>query len=388
MFQDPITGRVVKIYLDQKHIQGQIYAALRNIVENGGGRITSKQDSASIWIVNPDAPYALGEWKEGVPVLFAPWLFACATQGSLLGTNHGNWCGFKVPPQNKAASGSQLPAQAVSHPITHKTPKLEPPIAHPTPQDSAKKKAKPKPKSTLDFSRWTHQMTQTALGYPKDSFPAVKDVDLSDIPIRPSSSQWGAANSAGKRAFSNEELEWMVGVIEWCLTKHPKMSGRAAVRIMGMVATHRSTDSYAMYVMRHLIWFSDRSPRFREHMRKHQAECDADPLFSVVPSTLNAASSSSAPQPQIQTPTVAQYPASLPHMNQTAFTDKDWDDFIRYAAARPNGMEPIGSETAAQVWKIFADKHRRHNFRSWRTWHQHRQDILTKKVHEFRMGSV
>lgn len=68
-------------------------------VQDGGGRVTSKQDSASIWIVNPDAPYSLGEWKEGVPVLFAPWLFACAAQGSLLGRNHGNWCGFKVPPQ-------------------------------------------------------------------------------------------------------------------------------------------------------------------------------------------------------------------------------------------------------------------------------------------------
>ena len=43
-------------------------------------------------------------------------------------------------------------------------------------------------------------------------------------------------------------------------------------------------------------------------------------------------------------------------MNQAAFTDRDWDDFIRYAAARPNGMEPIGSETSAQVWRVFADK--------------------------------
>lgn len=40
----------------------------------------------------------------------------------------------------------------------------------------------------------------------------------------------------------------------------------------------------------------------------------------------------------------------------TAFTDVDWDNFIRYAAARPNGMEPTGSETAAGVWEAFASQ--------------------------------
>lgn len=103
--------------------------------------------------------------------------------------------------------------------------------------------------------------------------------------------------------------------------------------------------------MRHLIWFSDRCPRFREHMCKHQAECDADPLFNAAPSTPAAApSSSKAPQPQYNLSHAGETPS------QTVFTDQDWDDFVRYAAARPNGMEPIGNETPAGVWKEFADK--------------------------------
>ncbi|KAJ1310289.1 hypothetical protein OPQ81_007029 [Rhizoctonia solani] len=97
VFFDPATRHIPKIYLDTKHFSGQIYIHLRSIIESGGGRITPYQETASIWIVDPEAPNALGDPPRGTTVLYAPWLIACSKKGYFLGSEQGDWCGFRVP---------------------------------------------------------------------------------------------------------------------------------------------------------------------------------------------------------------------------------------------------------------------------------------------------
>ncbi|CEL52313.1 hypothetical protein RSOLAG1IB_00853 [Rhizoctonia solani AG-1 IB] len=97
VFFDPITRRIPKIHLDTKHLAGQIYIHLRSVIENGGGRTTPYKEAASIWIVDPDAPDALGDPPHNVTVLYAPWLIACSKKGCFLGPEEEDWCGFRVP---------------------------------------------------------------------------------------------------------------------------------------------------------------------------------------------------------------------------------------------------------------------------------------------------
>lgn len=80
-------------------------------------------------------------------------------------------------------------------------------------------------------------MTQTALGYPKDSFPTAEAADLSGMPAHPPSDQWGVLNAGGKRYFSAEELSWMADVIEWALTKYPNMHVRSVTKMMARVVS-------------------------------------------------------------------------------------------------------------------------------------------------------
>ncbi|GAB1517507.1 hypothetical protein RhiTH_000556 [Rhizoctonia solani] len=71
----------------------------------------------------------------------------------------------------------------------------------------------------------------------------------------------------------------------------------------------------------------------------------------------------------------------------TAFTAADRAAFIRFAAARPSGMEPTGMERSLDVWAQLAELYPHHSTSSWRTWHQHWQHDLKRAIEEYRQAN-
>ncbi|QRW14814.1 C-22 sterol desaturase [Ceratobasidium sp. AG-Ba] len=397
VFTNPNTGRGLRIYLDTTHIKDHVFTTLRNVIESGGGCITSNKDDGSIWIVDPEAPYALDEWKdESTVVLFAPWLLACAAHGSLLGADEGNWCGFKV------------------------VPKVRPKIVI---KQGQKKKAK------LHMDRWPTHLKNAALRVPLHSIPPVEAIPLDAAPVVPLPEEWGIPRADGKRPMSTQERMWIAEVIEWCMTEYPGMNVSAMCEMMAMLVGpffmvtalfervhflqgwHRKKEGYQIWITRNMVEVAGRSPHFMDLLLKVQSENEAELVEDIQIPTPASSQTSKASHPQSQSQTPKSTPAPKPPKapkpgwyyegvesseaddnswtsSRTPFTDEDRMDFIRYAAARPNGMEAGPGENTADVWKAFVEKHPSHSHQSWRTWHQHRRAELKTEVARYRTSHM
>ncbi|KAG9099544.1 hypothetical protein FS749_001031 [Ceratobasidium sp. UAMH 11750] len=358
IFLDPITGQVLRIYLDTTHLRGDIFIKLRNIVESGGGCVTSSKEDASIWIVDPDTPHALGEGRDGATVLFAPWLLACVSHGSVLGTTEGNWCGFKVSPKNRVDT---------------------------VPRKDQKGKAR------LDLDHWPSHLKGTAMRTPAHSLPPVEAIPLAEAPPAPPEDEWGALWADGKRNISLTEKSWMADVIEWCLAEYPGVNLAAVCDVLGSLGYHRSKDSYYIYIVRHLAWFADCSPHLTDLLLEVQLENQTEMAHHMPPP--KAPPKPKAPQPPKPKPGYY-YEVANSSDDDTAlavrkpFTITDKANFIRFAAGRPHGMEPMAGEVSGDVWKALEKLYPNHSHKSWRTWHQHRRDELRVEVAAYRAAHM
>ncbi|KAG9127947.1 Vacuolar protein sorting-associated protein 4 [Ceratobasidium sp. 392] len=272
--------------------------------------------------VDPDAPHALGEGRDGATILFAPWLLACTTYGGVLGAAEGNWCGFEVSPKNKV-NAAPKPAQG--------------------------RKAK------LNLDSWPTHLKSIALRTPVHSLPPVEGIPLDEAPPCPPESEWGALWSDGKRKFSPKEKAWIGDVIEWCLSEYPAMNLVAICDVMGLVGCHRSKESYHTYVPRHLEWLADRSPHLMDLLLKVQAGNHTE-INNHVPAPPRAPRVSKTPKPSYYyEPAYSSEDEDVWGVGNS-FNETDKNHFVQYAAARPNGMEPMVGETALGVWTEFANQ--------------------------------
>lgn len=110
---------------------------------------------------------------------------------------------------------------------------------------------------------------------------------------------------------------------------------------------HRTSEAYSSRIRRHLQWFADRSPLLAERLYNYQEENKIEPSYDLV-----EPSDSDTPPRCVFNAAERARLGDEPKV--TKFTREDWDSFIRFAAARPSGMEPTGLEKAADVWELLA----------------------------------
>ncbi|CAE6412379.1 unnamed protein product [Rhizoctonia solani] len=434
VFFDPVTRSIAKIYLDTKHLTGQIYIRLRSIIENGGGRITPYKEAASIWIngggritpykeaasiwiVDPEAPNALGDPPLHITVLYAPWLIACSKEGRFLGAEQGDWCGFRVPleepslhplayPEPESTPAPKSKSFPVRNPVHFPSEQSEPslyPLAYPEPESTPA----PKPKSfpvrnpvhfpseqsvnrdqivELDITKWTSTETNEAFKYP-NIVPTISvwNLDLTGCPNSPHAHALDPPNSGGKRTYSDKELTWIVDTIQWCFNKYPDMTLNTVFEVLSKKGPHRTAAGYESRIRRHLKWFAGKSPLLAERLYEYadtivinstDVSDDENPPLAV--------SRAAARDQGGYTPIGRGFNTDP---KSTTFTEADRVAFIRFAAARPSGMEPTGIERPIDVWVQFARMHPHHSPSSWRTWHQHWQHDLKQAVEEYRKAN-
>ncbi|CUA72356.1 hypothetical protein RSOLAG22IIIB_01023 [Rhizoctonia solani] len=378
VFFDPVLRRVAKIYLDTKHLPGQIYIRLRSIIENGGGRITPLKEAASIWIVDPEAPNALGDPPLHITILYAPWLIACSRKGCFLGAEHGDWCGFRVPLREDSPH----------------------PLAYPEPEPTPAPNLKPQPshvpfgseqpidhsRTRLNVAKWSRVETNEAFKYPSIVPPVpIWSIDFTGCPTAPDAHTLGVLNGAGKRKYTDTELAWMTDIIQWCLGKYPDMPLTTVIEVLARKGSHRTAMAYDVHLRRYLGWFAERAPLLAERLQNY-AETLAHAPIELSDSESSSQSMISRSRPSIQDSrelsSVARGFVTDP--KSTKFTDADRAAFIRFAAARPSGMDPTGMERATDVWAQFARMYPHHSTSSWRTWHQHWRNDLKQAVEEYR----
>ncbi|KAF8758757.1 Cytochrome P450 sterol C22-desaturase [Rhizoctonia solani] len=319
VFFDPVARRIPKMYLDTKHLNGQIYIHLRSIIESDGGRTTPFKEAASIWIVNPDAPDALGSPPHGVTVLYAPWLIACSKKGRFLGPEQGDWCGFRVP-----SKGSLPPSLAYPEHEPTPAPKSFP-VRNPVPSP-LEKTTNHSQNTELDVSRWLPMHISEAFKYPGIApTTRVWQMDLTGCPNPPPVHTLDPLNAAGKRTYNDTELTWMVDAIQWCLNEYPDMSIYTVCEILGRKGTHRTTDGYSSRIRRYLQWFARKSPLLTKRLR------DYDAIHISAPMEL-----SDTETPPVQDPRGQHLIGKgfNTEPKNTAFTAADRAAFIRFAAAR------------------------------------------------------
>ncbi|KAG8764192.1 hypothetical protein FRC11_000046 [Ceratobasidium sp. 423] len=347
VFFDPIARRIAKIYLDTKHLTGRIYISLRSIIESGGGRITPIKEAASIWIVDPDAPNALGD-----------------------------------PPHN--ITEPSLPPLAYPEPEPTPAPKTKSfPVRNPVPFPPEQPINRSQ-NTELDASRWTSAETSEAFKYPGIVPPIpVWNIDLTGCPNPPHTHLLDPPNAGGKRTYSDKELTWVVDTIQWCLDKYPDMTLNTVCNVLARKGSHRTAEAYNSRIRRYLQWFADRSPLLTERLREYDDNITAPVEGSDT--------GSPPPAPQTATPDAQGHHwvsrGFTTDPKSTRFTDADRSAFIRFAAARPSGMEPTGMERSIDVWAQLARMHPHHSASSWRTWHQHWQHDLKQAVEEYRKAN-
>ncbi|CAE6426040.1 unnamed protein product [Rhizoctonia solani] len=381
VFFDPVLRRIAKIYLDTKHLTGQIYIRLRSIIESGGGRITPMKEAASIWIVAPEAPNALGDPPLHITVLYAPWLVACSKKGYFLGAEHGDWCGFRVPLRGPSP-------HPLAYPEPEPTPAPKPqsfPVRNPVPFPSGQPTDHSR-NTGLNVGEWSLAEISEALKYPS-IVPQVPvwNIDLTGCPNPPHVHMLDLPNSVGRRTYSDKELAWITNVIQWCLSKYPDMPLSTVVEVLARKGSHRSVAGYDYRMRRHLAWFTERAPLLAERLQDY-----VDTLANV-PIELSDSGSSLEATPQLATRdsrgTSSVIRVFTTEPKSTRFTAADRAAFIQFAAARPSGINPTGTERAGDVWAQFARKHPHHSIFSWRTWHQHWQHDLKRAVEEYRKAN-
>ncbi|KAH7340372.1 hypothetical protein B0J17DRAFT_316509 [Rhizoctonia solani] len=381
VFFDPVTRSIAKIYLDTKHLTGQIYIRLRSIIENGGGRITPYKEAASIWIVDPEAPNALGDPPLHITVLYAPWLIACSKEGRFLGAEQGDWCGFRVPLE-------EPPLRPLAYPEPESTPAPKSksfPVRNPVPfpyEQSINRNQN----TEVDVAKWSSAETNEAFKYPS-IVPAIPvwNLDLTGCPNSPHVHALDLPNSAGKRTYSDKELTWIIDTIQWCFNKYPDMSLNTVFEVLSRKGSHRTNTGYESRIRRHLQWFAGKAPLLAERLYDY-----ADTI--VIDST--DISDDEGP-PLAVTQAAARDQGGYTPIGRgfntdpktTSFTEADRAAFIRFAAARPSGIEATGTERQMDVWAQFAEMYPHHSASSWRTWHQHWQHDLKQAVEEYRRGS-
>ncbi|KAJ1310290.1 hypothetical protein OPQ81_007030 [Rhizoctonia solani] len=152
--------------------------------------------------------------------------------------------------------------------------------------------------------------------------------------------------------------------------------------VLARKGSHRTAEAYNSRIRRHLQWFAGRSPLLAERLHEYN-----DTLLDVSAERSDSENLSFvAPRVSTQDPqgrhVLTRGFATDP--KNTSFSDADRAAFIRFAAARPNGMEPIGVERQTDVWTQFAKMYPHHSSASWRTWHQHWQHDLKQAIEEYR----
>ncbi|CAE7206345.1 unnamed protein product [Rhizoctonia solani] len=383
VFFDPVLRRIAKIYLDTKHLTGHIYIRLRSIIESGGGRITPMKEAASIWIVDPEAPNALGDPPLHITVLYAPWLIACSKKGCFLGAEHGDWCGFRVPSEG---SSSRTLAYPEPTPAPAPGPSFKPQsfsVRNPVLLTS-EQPTNPSQSTGLNLEVWPIEKTNEALKYPGVSLSVpVWRMDLTSCPNPPHVHMLDLPNSAGRRTYNDKELTWIVDTIQWCFNKYPNISLTSVSEVLARKGSHRTAAGYIYRLRFHLPWFAARAPLLAE--RLHNFDDAPAPIeLSDSGSPLEAPPRPAAGEPRAHTSVIRVFNTDP---KSTSFTEAERAAFIRFAASRPSGMEPTGVERAADVWAEFARMHPRHSVQSWRTWHQHWQFDLKQAVAEYRQAN-
>jgi hypothetical protein len=101
-----------------------------------------------------------------------------------------------------------------------------------------------------------------------------------------------------------------------------------------------------------LQWFADRSPLLANLLGRYQDENGIEPLNDIV----ELSDSETPPARPSYVPKPKDRPWPQDEIKTTKFTQEDCNNFIQYAAARPSGMEPTGTERAVEVWEAFAKK--------------------------------
>ncbi|CAE6433069.1 unnamed protein product [Rhizoctonia solani] len=364
VFFDPVARRIPKIHLDTKHLDGQVYIHLRSIIESGGGRTTPYKEAASIWIVSPDAPDALGDPPHHVTMLYAPWLIACSKKGCFLGSEQEDWCGFRVPLKES------IPP-SLSYPELEPTPAPKPnsfsvrnPVHLPSEQPTNHSQ-----NTELNLAKWVSADISEAFKYPS-VIPAIRvwQIDLTGCPNPPHVHTLDPLNAAGKRTYSDTELIWMVDTIQWCLNEYPDMSLNAVCEVLSRKVKsslpYVDGQGYTARIRRYLQWFAGKSPLLAERLRDYHD--------THVSAPIEVSDTETPPLPTVRTPTeetrgqhwVARGFNTEP--KKTTFTAADRAAFIRFAAARPSGMEPTGMERSIDVWARFAAMYPHHSASSWR----------------------
>ncbi|CAE6460395.1 unnamed protein product [Rhizoctonia solani] len=381
VFFDPVARSIAKIYLDTKHLTGQIYIRLRSIIENGGGRITPYKEAASIWIVDPEAPNALGDPPLHITVLYAPWLIACSKEGRFLGAEQGDWCGFRVPLEEPSLYPLAYPEPESTPAPKPKSFPVRNPVHFPSEQSVNRDQI-----VELDITKWTSTETNEAFKYP-NIVPTISvwNLDLTGCPNSPHAHALDPPNSGGKRTYSDKELTWIVDTIQWCFNKYPDMTLNTVFEVLSKKGPHRTAAGYESRIRRHLKWFAGKSPLLAERLYEYadtivinstDVSDDENPPLAV--------SRAAARDQGGYTPIGRGFNTDP---KSTTFTEADRVAFIRFAAARPSGMEPTGIERPIDVWVQFARMHPHHSPSSWRTWHQHWQHDLKQAVEEYRKAN-
>lgn len=381
VFFDPVTRSIAKIYLDTKHLTGQIYIRLRSIIENGGGRITPYKEAASIWIVDPEAPNTLGDPPLHVTVLYAPWLIACSKEGRFLGAEQGNWCGFRVPLEEPSPYPLAYPEPESTPAPKSKSFPVRNPVHFPSEQSVNRDQI-----VELDITKWTSTETNEAFKYP-NIVPTISvwNLDLTGCPNSPHAHALDPPNSGGKRTYSDKELTWIVDTIQWCFNKYPDMTLNTVFEVLSKKGPHRTAAGYESRIRRHLEWFAGKSPLLAERLYEHADTIVIDSTDVSDDENPPLAVSRAAARDQGGYTPIGRGFNTDP--KSTTFTEADRVAFIRFAAARPSGMEPTGIERPIDVWVQFARMHPHHSPSSWRTWHQHWQHDLKQAVEEYRKAN-
>ncbi|CEL52314.1 hypothetical protein RSOLAG1IB_00854 [Rhizoctonia solani AG-1 IB] len=177
----------------------------------------------------------------------------------------------------------------------------------------------------------------------------------------------------------------MADTIQWCINEYPDISLNNICAVLVRKGPHRTTEGYTSRIRRYLHWFAEKSPLLAKRVY------DYNDAYVSAPIVLS--DTESPPPPTVQTPTqhtqiqhsLGRAPGIEP--KSTRFTAADRAAFIRFAGARPSGMEPTGMERSMDVWLRLAEMYPHHSVFSWRTWHQHWQHDLKRAVEEYRQAN-